>query len=69
MMTLVSGLEGRGYRVYTDNFYTSPSLFTDLHQNGFDACGTVLLDRKGLTETFKKKVVPKGIGILIHCFT
>ena len=59
MMTLVSGLEGKGYCVYTDNFYTSPSLFTDLHHNGFDACGTVRLDRKGITETFKKKVVSK----------
>ena len=67
-MTLVSGLEGRGYRVYTDNFYTS-SLFTDLHHNGFDACGTVRFDRKGITKTFKKKVVSKGIGIIIHDFT
>ena len=67
-MTLVSGLEGRGYLVYTDNFYTSPFLFTD-HHNGFDARGTVQLDRKGITKTFKKKVVSKGIGIIIHDFT
>lgn len=59
-MTLVAGLEGKGYRVYTDNFNTTPSLFIDLHDNGFDACGTVRIDRKGLTKTFKKKVVSKG---------
>ena len=46
--------------MYTDNFYMSPSLFIDLHDNGFDACGTVCIDRKGLTETFKKKIVSEG---------
>ena len=33
-------LEGKGYIVFTDNFYTSPSLFQDLTEKGFGACGT-----------------------------
>lgn len=32
---------GRGYRLYTDNIYTSPTLLIDLLQNGILACGTL----------------------------
>lgn len=30
---------GSGYHLYTDSFYTSPKLFTDLHGQSFGACG------------------------------
>ena len=34
-MELVSPLSNIGYRVYTDNYYSSPTLFLDLKDNGF----------------------------------
>ncbi|CAG2218487.1 unnamed protein product [Mytilus edulis] len=43
-------LEGKGYHVYTDNFFSSPELFEDLFQNyGITAaCETVRINRRGL---------------------
>ncbi|XDV41188.1 hypothetical protein PO909_010094 [Leuciscus waleckii] len=41
---------GKGYRLYTDNFYTIPTLFLNLLQNGILACGT-LRQTSSLPET------------------
>ena len=60
VMSLVSGLSGQGYHIYTDNFYTSPELFLDLYNNKFEACGTVCSNRKGITKEFQSKSMPKG---------
>ena len=60
VMELVSPLSNIGYRVYTDNYYSSTTLFLDLKDNGFDACGTIKRDRKGLSETFKSTSLAKG---------
>ena len=37
-----------------DNFYNSPSLFREMGQHGFGACGTVRIDRKGMPEEWQK---------------
>lgn len=38
---------GSGYRIYMDNFYTSPSLFLELASMKFGACGTYRDNTKG----------------------
>ena len=38
---LVQGLENQGYHLYTDNFYSSPTLLKYLKTKGFEACETV----------------------------
>ena len=60
VMSLAKRLEGKGYHIYCDNFYTSPDLFADLQKAGFEACGTVRKNRKGLSATFKSIKLSKG---------
>ena len=60
VVNLISGLEGRGYHIYTDNFYFSPDLFSELKRKGFEACGTVKINRLGIPKDFQQASVPKG---------
>ena len=41
VMQMVEGLQNQGYVVYTDNFYSSPTLFKELVNNGFGTVGTM----------------------------
>ena len=61
--SLVSGLERKGYHIYTDNFYSSPELFSELHDQGFEACGTVRVNRVSIPKDFQKCPVAQGILI------
>ena len=49
VMELLSPLSNMGYRVYIDYYYSSPTLFLDLKDNGFDACGVIRTDRQSIT--------------------
>ena len=40
-MELVSPLSNIGYRVYINNYYSSPTPFLDLKQKEFEACRRV----------------------------
>ena len=56
VLDLMSGLEGSGLNLYTDNYYTSPTLFLYLFNQGINACGTVRTNRLG----FPKELVTKA---------
>ena len=49
------GLLEAGYRVFMDNYYTSPKLFTELDLLGTYACGTLRVNRKGVPDAVKRK--------------
>ena len=53
-------LQGKGYVVVTDNFYSSPALFRDLVARGFGACGTARKDRKGIPLSVRNAALRRG---------
>ena len=55
VMKMVEGLECQGYFLYTDNFYSSPTLFTDLVQNGFGAVVTIDFTRRGCQSVLRSQ--------------
>jgi hypothetical protein len=66
VMTLARDLLGKGYSIFMDNWYSSPSLFRQLHMNQTDAVGTVRLNRKNMPNKLKRKI-PRGQTV--SCFT
>ena len=55
VMRLLEPLKRAGHHIYMDNYYTSLSLFIDMKQKGFGACGTARVDRKGMPLEWKGK--------------
>ena len=53
-------LQDKGYSVFTDNFYTSPALFSDQRAHSFEACGTVRINHKGIPESIHMVKLQKG---------
>ena len=45
---LVQVLEGKGFNLFVDNWYSSPQLFEELAEEKILVCGTVRANRKGL---------------------
>ena len=54
VLTLLQGLEHKGHHVYMDSYYSSPTLYKKLKENGFGACGTVRVDRQKILEEWKQ---------------
>ncbi len=68
VMSLMSPLLGKGYAVYTDNFYSSPQLFQDLSDSKTSASGTVRRNRKHFPENLDvTSKMNRGDCKFLHC--
>lgn len=56
VLPLCLNLEGEGYTIFFDNFYSSPKLFIELKKHGIDAVGTVREDRLQIGNNMKTKI-------------
>lgn len=58
---MTAGLEGKGYHVYFDNFFTTTNLMESLEKGGIYACGTVRSNRKNLPKNLaSEKELQRG---------
>ena len=53
VLQMVEGLQNQAYVVYTNNFYSSPTLFKELVNNGFRAVGTMVPTRRECPDVLK----------------
>ena len=60
VLTLMNPLQGLGYDLYTDRFYTSPILAHELLHIGTTLTGTVMCNRKNMPMAAKSKKQRKG---------
>ena len=65
VVELARGLENKGYTIFTDNFYTSPTLAHYLTTVGTYLCGTIRTHRRGFPQELVKskaemKRLPRG---------
>ena len=56
-----------GYKLYTDNFYTSPKLAKDLLVDGTYLTGTVRTNRKGFPKDLVGEKLDKNVSVFLHC--
>ena len=56
VLRLIEPITGRGHHLYTDNFYTSPTLYAELR---LEACGTLRLNHRGVPPE-AKSALKKG---------
>ena len=65
-MRIMEPYLNRGHHLYTDNFYTSPTLYHHLYQQGTGACGTLRTNRKHVPQTMKAAKPPQGELFVTH---
>ena len=58
VVRITNPLQDKGYRLFTDNFYTSPNLFFTSREHGIQACGTVRPNQKDLPKEIMDHKLP-----------
>jgi hypothetical protein len=66
VMKLTEPLLGKGYTVWTDNYYNSPELAHFLKRHNTDCLGTLRLNRKNAPQEVKTKKLKKGETVCQH---
>ena len=66
VMNLLKGRLHVGHHVFMDNFYTSPTLFTELLNRGTDCTGTLRPNRQGTPRSIQDVRVGKGNTHIMH---
>ena len=52
---LTRKIQGRGHKLYMDNYFSSPDLYDDLATKQIYCCGTVRPNRKGISQDLGPK--------------
>jgi hypothetical protein len=60
MAGLTKRIRNVGYKLYMDNFFSSPDLFDYLHSKKINCCGTVKLNRKGMPQDLETLKLRRG---------
>ena len=60
VMRLMAPLLNQGYRLYIDNYYTSPVLLQEFYYKKTVACGTLRSNRKGVPTVIETAKLAKG---------
>ena len=68
VVSLLDEFFGKGYTLYTNNFYTSPLLCEDLLQKGIYSCGTVRINKKQFPKALldKSSKLKRGESVFCH---
>ena len=72
VLELMSVLENYHKELFTDNYYTSPTLYMILYNSGVNACGTVrdparLSSRSWLLKLQSITMAIMTLGLMVHC--
>ena len=59
VIEMIGDLEGQGRSLYVDNWYSSPKLFSKLHDEKTNVCGTIRKNRTHLPK-INTKIIKKG---------
>ena len=65
VLELVHKIQGKGHKLFMDNYFTSPKLFNDLHNRKINSCGTVRYNRKGMPSNFSPKQLKLKKGDIV----
>ena len=60
VMELSNSLQHKGHHLYTDNYYTCPSLCHKLYNVGIGSCGTSKINRVGIPKDFQAYKLQPG---------